>query len=276
MFIWLASYPKSGNTWLRLWLNSLQTGGGPVDINAMPFRIPQASDRKLFDNALGVASSELTAAEIDMARPLAFALEAAASQKPLFRKVHDAWRHTLNGKELFPRSLTLASIYVVRDPRDVAVSFAHHSAISLDHVIDRMADNTFAFDSSGKRLTKQLPQVVSSWTQHVESWLDESRLSLLLVRYEDMLIDPVACCRAVCDRLGWSPGEAVIEAAVEQTRFQRIVSQEREAGFSERVAPDRVFFRQGKSGGWKDTLTAVQVHRIEKDHGPVMRRLGYL
>ena len=66
--IWLASYPKSGNTWLRAFLTSFQSGGQPVDINSMAGG-PIASARKRFDDAMGVEASELTQEEIDRYRP---------------------------------------------------------------------------------------------------------------------------------------------------------------------------------------------------------------
>ena len=160
MFVWLASYPKSGNTWIRLLLNSLRIGGGGVDINAMPFRIPQSAARDLFDEALGLQSSDLNGQEVDSLRPLAWAHEAACSPDLLFRKVHDAWRLNADGRELFPRELTFAAIYIVRDPRDVAVSLAHHTGWSLDKTIDRMNDETLVFENSKKRLSNQLPQTL--------------------------------------------------------------------------------------------------------------------
>lgn len=276
MFIWLASYPKSGNTWLRVLLESLKKGGAAVDINALSMACPQAAMREPFDNALGVSSSDLTITEIDFARPFTLALEASESPRLLYRKVHDAWRCNVEGLELFPKNLTHTAFYVVRDPRDVAVSSAHHSGVSIDRTIAYMADDTCTLSASGKSLSHNLPQILLSWSRHVESWLDQSGQSPLLLRYEDMLVNPVASARAVCERLGWAVDETLLQSAVSHTRFDRLAGQEKIAGFSERAATDRPFFREGKAGGWKDRLSRGQIQRVERDHGTVMTRLGYL
>ena len=275
MFVWLASYPKSGNTWLRLLLDSMHSGGAAVNLESTALNAPQASDRNLFDEALGLKSSDLTPVEVEVLRPRAFFLEAANAQKPLFRKVHDAWRYTKEGEELFPSTLTHTAIYMVRDPRDVAISLAHHMSVNIDDAIEMMSDTTFTLAPVAQGLSILLPQVLLSWDKHVESWLDRSGLSPLLLRYEDMLEDPVACCRAICSRLGWTLKEGVIDAAIEQTSFRRLADQEKRTGFSERGAPDRPFFRAGRAGGWLNILTTDQIRRIEKSQGLMMKRLGY-
>jgi aryl sulfotransferase len=274
--VWLASYPKSGNTWLRMLLESVRKGGAAVDINALEQRSPQPSDRALFDAALGLGGSDLTPAEADEARPRALELFAADLKEPVLLKVHDAWRRTAEGRELFPRALTRASVYVARDPRDVAVSFAHHTGKDLDTAIGQMADAAMTWTPAGRTLARFLPQVLDSWSGHAESWLDRSGHDPLLLRYEDLLADPLSGARALCARLGWTPADSVLRAAVEHTRFERLAAQEKVAGFVERSGPGRVFFRKGVAGGWKDVLTPQQSARIERDHGPMMRRLGYL
>jgi len=270
-FVWLASYPKSGNTWLRLALHSLIAGGREVDFRAPDTFAPIAASRADLEDVLDAPAGELTDEEAEALRPRLYEAQARTATAPLFRKVHDAWSTTATGEPLFPPALTLRTVYLVRDPRDVALSLAHHGGRDLDRTIARMADPAATFGSSGRR---QLRQIVSTWSSHVESWLRHGP-ELLLLRYEDMLADPEGALGRVALHLGLGASPAGIRRAVEATRFDRLRAAEDEHGFRESPAPGVRFFRRGVAGGWRDGLTPAQAARIEADHGPVMASLGY-
>ena len=114
--IWLASYPKSGNTWLRAVLSNYRDDGEePADINELGGG-PIASARSPFDDAVGVEASDLTEAEIERYRPRIYRQMAESSQETLFLKVHDAYAYTADGLPLMPKEATAGVIYIVRDP----------------------------------------------------------------------------------------------------------------------------------------------------------------
>lgn len=171
-FYWLASYPKSGNTWLRLFLASLAKRGAPVDINNMEADTRFGYTRFLFDHFLDIESTDLTVSEITSYHPRRYEIEAASANKPLFCKVHDAYLITPKGEPLFPPAITLGGVYLVRDPRDVAVSFAHHLGESIDQTISRMVNPQAMLTSERKHQNTNLPQYLYSWSGHVKSWLD--------------------------------------------------------------------------------------------------------
>src|SRR6202035_5289242 len=98
---WLASYPKSGNTWLRAILATL-VSGKPVDINAMAFLGPHAASRSRFDRALGVDSGSLPDEQELNLRPRVYEILAAEAERPLYCKTHDAYLPTPAGEPLFP------------------------------------------------------------------------------------------------------------------------------------------------------------------------------
>src|SRR6202012_1199993 len=102
----------------------------------------------------------------------------------------------------------------------------------------------------------------------------DSGLHIHLLRYEDLLAATVATFARVADFLGLEKPLAVIERAVEATRFDTLRGQEQTSGFRERQPRQEIFFRRGIAGGWCDELTAEQVARIEKAHGPSMGRPG--
>ncbi len=275
-FYWIASYPKSGNTWLRLFLQSLARGGGPVDFGAPLDRVSHGAIRNEFERVLELESGDLTDDEIARARPRQYEVEAAEATAPLLRKVHDRWGVTSEGRPLFPPAVTLGAVYLVRDPRDVAVSFAHHNNRSVDWAVAAMADPGHRLDHGRRRLPRQLPQHLGTWSGHVESWLDAPELRRLVIRYEDLCIDAEGLFTIAAGFLGLRDEAAAIASATGAVRFETLRAQEDVQGFSERPLLADRFFRRGVAGSWRDSLTPAQAARIEADHGRVMRRLGYL
>ncbi|CAD6875577.1 sulfotransferase domain-containing protein [Methylomonas fluvii] len=274
-FYWLASYPKSGNTWLRLFLESLFLDGDTPDINALQTVGNNAANRYAFDRVLDIASSDLTDDEITCARPRQYEIEAREAQAPMLRKAHDAWRLTPAGEPLFPPGLTLGAVYIVRDPRDVAVSLAHHMNQTIDQSIQRMCDPEAVMERGLRRVPDQLPQLLMSWSQHARSWL-EAPVPLLLLKYEDLLADPATHFGSAVQFLQAKAAPDKIAAAVEAVHFERLRAMEESEGFAEKQPGMERFFRRGIAGGWRDSLSSGQIGRIEADHGDMMHRLGYL
>lgn len=274
-FVWLASYPKSGNTWVRAFLSSVLQGGGPVDINRLTAAM-QPSRRDGLDDLFGIETSDLLPAEILDARPAALAASDAMHSDAVLCKVHEAWVRTSTGLPLFPAAVTKASVYIVRDPRDVAVSFAHHWQMPIDHVIDLMADPAAALSGVSSCFTANTVQPLLTWSGHVESWLDLAAPSPLLLRYEELLAAPVAQGRRVARHLGQLAADDVYEAAARHTDFATLRCQEDEHGFAESRVVEQRFFRSGKAGAWRTALSPSQTARIEREQGTVMTRLGYL
>lgn len=270
-FFWIASYPKSGNTWMRLALWCLKNGGRDIDFSA-PFTFaPLASSRTFFDRTLGVDSSDLSMAETIALRPRAYEVGAAEAGEPLFRKVHDAWSDTPAGDPLFPPAITLGVIHIVRDPRDVAISWARHNGWTIDRAIAFMAT-----PEAPVLKAEQLAQNLTGWSRHVESWLDApGRQPPLLIRYEEMLGDMAGTLKRISHYVDWPDDPSLVERAVEATRFETLRDEEERHGFREKPPAARQFFLQGRAGAWRETLTQAQARRIEADHGLVMARLGY-
>ena len=157
--------------------------------------------------------------------------------------------------------------------RDVAVSAAAFFGTTIEAAVDILAAEKYVLAYSPGGPSRQLPQLLGGWSTHVTSWLDGD-FPLLLVRYEDLLDDPVASLRKIVEFLG-IPGEHV-EAAVTATHFDQLARQEQQQGFRENPHAKDKFFRSGKAGEGKLRLTPEQLVRIETAHGAVMKRLGYL
>lgn len=275
-FIWLASYPKSGNTWMWLTLQSLLSDGAPVDFSVRKRFAPLAGSVNEMEIELDVEVSELTPAELDELLPDSLTLAAAAEPTPQFRKVHDCWGRTRSGRLRFPPAATRAAVHLARDPRDVAVSWAHHSGRSIEQSIAFMADSAAVLARSKPGIpAPALPQPLLSWSGHAESWFAADPAPLT-IRYEEMLADMRGMVEKVAAHCGFSPSAAALDRAVAATRFDRLQAQEAAHGFDLGQADGRTFFRQGRAGSWRETLTPEQAARLENDHGAVMARLGYL
>lgn len=271
----LVSYPKSGNTWLRLALQRLARMEQVLDLNEMTGRSKTACARFLLDRTLSIESSDLTAAELEAARPAFHSELARRVRGCVTLKVHDAWTQTANGQPLFPASAIGGVVYLVRDPRDVAPSLAHHCGTSIDEAITEMANPDSVFSASTDLALRQMPQRLLSWSGHVESWLDTSGARVLLLRYEDMVTDMSKALARVTEFAGIEADAAAIDRAVEAVSFSTLRALEEREGFSERPPNIQRFFRRGIVGSWRDELTTAQSESIVRSHSPMMRRLGY-
>jgi aryl sulfotransferase len=274
-FYWLASYPKSGNTWLRLALASLMAGGKAVDFTEDLTAFPLTAKREMLDQTLEIDSSDLTIAESEALRPRMYEALAREAESPIIHKVHDAWVLTGRGEPLFPIAVTRGAIYIVRDPRDIAVSYAAHVGTTVDGAIVKLGDPDAGLSNSASELHTHLGQRLMTWSSHVESWLDAPSLNLLLIRYEDMVDGPEEVLGRVAAFLEWTVSPVTVAAAARATRFETLRAEEEQRGFSQRLVGTERFFRRGVAGGWRDTLTRDQTARIERDHARVMTRLGY-
>ena len=268
---WLASYPKSGNTWLRAFLTNYRSDvAGPADINDLDGGWT-ATSRETFDEVVGIESSSLTATQINYYRPLIYERMALESHEPLFFKIHDAYGRNSEGRPIFPTTATAGVIYLVRNPMDVAVSYAHHQSKPVEEVIAEMNNDDAMLAGSA-----QLPQRLSSWSAHVRSWVDESGLGVQVVRYEDMLLRPYEIFADIVRsfRLGFD--EHRVRKAMEFSSFEVLRAQEAAHGFREKQPAAKSFFREGRSGSWRDSLPTAQVQRLVSDHRGMMLRFGYL
>jgi aryl sulfotransferase len=274
---WLASYPKSGNTWMRVFFTNLQRDeAAPADINELLPGSMMAGNRDLFLEALGYDAADLTHDEIDRLRPKIYLYHAAKAQNPLFCKVHDAYAFLADGEPLFPPAATAGVIYLIRNPLDVCVSYMHHfAACTYDQVIAWMGDPHFAPGGRNDLLELQLRQRSLTWSGHVLSWVNAPNLRVLVIRYEDMKARAVETFTTAAAFVGMTQDQARITRALESSSFEELQRQERANGFRE-AGKEKSFFRKGKVGSWREELTASHVARIIKDHREVMLRFGYL
>ena len=265
--VWLASYPKSGNTWLRIFLaNLLHPEQAPVELNKLPESTPIAASRGYFDDLLGVPSALLTQTEIDRLRPAADTELARTWDAPLLlRKAHDGYRDLPDGRPLLGAGPDFAAVYILRDPWDVAVSMTHHFGCTLEQAVANLCNPAFAVAQSRQGLSGQLRQDLGTWEAHATGWLG-APLPLCLLRYEAMQAEPLAEFRRAVRFLDLPYDDAAIIAALEASRFERLQRQEAEQRFREAPRTTRAFFRRGQVGEGLAYLTPAQREPLESMH----------
>lgn len=275
---WLASYPKSGNTWLRSYIFALQNASASqesrIDINELDTG-NIASCRAWLELGLGFDSGLHTADEIELYRADAYRFLHRKLTEPSYHKIHDANHLTASGSLLCPADACLGALYVVRNPFDVAISLANHMGISVDDSIRIMGQPDYALLASDKKITGQVRQRMGTWSQHVSSWLD-CDLPQLCVRYEDMQQDPLMHFTAISQFLHLPTDPVSVTRALDLCHFDKLKMQEEQEGFKERPHKSKVFFRKGKVGDWRETLSQTQIEQLVLNHAEVMQRLGYL
>ncbi len=270
--VWIASYPKSGNTWTRSFLhNLLRPGEESFDVNDM-------RNLTAYENAAHWYAPLLpgpieTAKREDVARVRAAAQErlAAAADGLVFVKTHSALVQTEGHRAINPK-VTAGAIYVLRNPLDVAVSYAHHLGAGVDRAIGVM--NTEDMEMGGGKTQVYEPQ--GSWRRNVESWTRRAHQGLFVMRYEDMLARPEATFGRLCDFLRLRPTRQALLAAIEKSSFGALQAQEEKAGFAEKPKQAERFFREGRAGAWRGALSPAQVDSVVAYNREQMARFGYL
>jgi hypothetical protein len=275
--VWLASYPKSGNTWLRVFIANLVRGRiekRRIGINEIGIG-EIASSRHLFDIYSGVNSLDLNFDEIENLRPQVYRSINEYTKDFVFLKTHDAYLKTSNGSDLIPSEATWGVVYIVRNPLDIVASYANHLGVTLNEAISVLEDEDRILNN--RMCGRQLRQRLCSWSRHVESWVVDAVecLPVHVVRYEDMLTDTESVFEGISRFLNLSYSKEEIHLALGNASFDVLRSEEEASGFREGSLKASVFFRKGVSGEWRRELSAEQVDRVFDCHGHMMERMGY-
>lgn len=276
--VWLSSYPKSGNTWLRCFLDAYVLG--TVDINKLLVSVNDDGSQR----ALPGDGSDPAKYPVDvqiLTRPMAllrlvrqYVLYTNEQQidVPLFVKTHNANMVT-NGIELLSLPLTKAVIHIVRDPRDVIISFAKHMGCDIDEALIHFFDKYRVLHDKRK---PKLVDFLGSWPYHVQSFANADTHNVAVFRYEDMKEFPVQTFSKMLLHAGIKPDEERVKKALDLVALDKLQKQEKEKGFGESspYAKDQ-FFGKGETGGWRGKLTPNQLRKIEKGCASMMKRFRY-
>jgi hypothetical protein len=270
---WLASYPKSGSTWVRMFLNAYITTF-PLNINNPYQYVYKDSDAGLLQLLCPTDIKELSHSEQFAYRPAMLLNMLKLYKTKICLKTHNA-KICVNGIQVIPTFLSDKAIYLVRDPRDVCISLSHH----LDYTIDQTIEFMNNIKQGVSFVETNLTDLILTWSKHIESWVDKNTdLSYKVIKYEDMLSDPIYAFVQILRHLSLNTiedAEYRFNFAMEQSSFENLQRLENTKGFVEKGRRGN-FFRVGKAGQWKKDLSVEQIDKIIEDHGYMMEKYNYV
>lgn len=270
---WLASYPRSGNTWVRLLLaHALADAKEDVDLNRLPFG-SIAFSRNLVDDILGLETAELPPHQVQELWPRACHGIAETLSPPAYIKSHARWPEHQPEHECLAKA-TAGVVLITRHPANVAVSLSRFLNVSLDEAIALMSDEQYWINQPDGGTLEFLPQWVGSWSSHLNSWLD-SGMRLLVVRYEDMVTDPRRELARILSFSNLEKPSADIDRAVQATQIGHLQTLESNQGFREAPRTPAPFFGSGGGKSKTSVISKQQSKILTHDHGIAMARLHY-
>ena len=276
MIIWLASYPKSGNTLLRSILATyFFSENGIFNFNHL-YKIGQFPSYIHFEN-LGIDTSDSDQIYSNIIK----AQELINKPKQLkFFKTHSALAK-INNNNFTNFENTLGAIYVVRDPRNVVTSFAHHYQVDIDEATECLLNEKF-WNYKNEKLPKTF---LSSWKQNYNSWKQLNN-KVLFIKYEDLIKNKKTVLLKVFKFFG-SLGPKIdldmvkLNKVIKSTQFEKMQDMETKEVFHESIVDKesgkkRPFFNLGPKNDWKKTLSNENREKIEEAFKEEMLELGYL
>ena len=229
--VWLASYPKSGNTWLRALLcNFLADAGKPLRLaDLWRYAADESKPNWYLPYSGGRAPGELSALETAALRTRVHRdIAAAARNELVLVKTHNFFG-SLEAYKLQELELTAGAVYIVRNPLDVVPSMADHFGVSLDEAIDFLANDMTGTPGDEANVAS----VLCSWSTHVRSWCQSGLARLQVVRYEDLLEKGPTALAKVTRFLGMGHDPARLKRAIRCSSVEELRRQEASEGFAE-------------------------------------------
>jgi hypothetical protein len=272
--VWLAAYPRSGNTWTRVFLHNLLS---LVEGRPLP-RLDQLDEYSTWDIAahwyepfVGPRPDHVTKEAVAAARPEAQRRIAESVDGIIFVKTHAALVRD-RGTPTIDMTRTAGAVYLVRNPLDVVLSYAAHMDIPIEEAASII--NTPRFETANG--PGSVYEFYGSWSQHVQSWTRKPHPAICVIRYEDMVTDPVAVFVDLAKHLRIDASHKDIETACELSAFDRLAAIEAKDGFRERPTQSARFFRSGRVGQWRDQLAPHLIDALVAANGETMQRYSYL
>ena len=283
MFIWLASYPKSGNTLVRSMLAAYFFSKDGVYNFDLIKNIKQFPVNALFQR-MGINIQN----EEEVIRNY-IKVQSSFNKKNSvqFLKTH-SYLFNINNHGFTDLKNSLGAVYIVRDPRNIVSSLANHMGISSEKSADILI-NSFKFGNIfSDQISEQTRLYLGTWSGNYNSWKslkDPGRY--LLIKYEDLINNKDLTFRKVIKFLCMLKGikfkidQAKFRNVIESTEFKKMQKLEQEKGFREAKTDPKTgekipFFNLGAENDWKKTLDPEIKAKIEENFKKEMKELGYL
>lgn len=272
MIFWIASYPKSGNTWTRLVLiNYLNPNQKNIFDNLnLIYDYPRLKYFNFLDDenlSLIKNQNENIFKNFIISQD-----KLNLNNKLNFLKTH-SYCGTVNNFNFTNKENTAGFVYLVRDPRSVAVSLSYHSNCSFEETVENMI-----YEKHFRKNKDESLSFWSSWRVNYLSWKNKD-FPKIIIKYEDLILDPFGQFKKILNLVAQFQdieiNDNLLKQTIEKCSFEKMKENENKYGFSEKFGKEK-FFRKGKSDEWKDILQLPLVKKIEEAFKEEMKELNYL
>ncbi len=287
---WIASYPKSGNTWVRLILSGIFfTKDGNLENLKILDKIPKFDTfenykfikkislndyNKIFDHNIYNEEAQIALAKywIEAQKKINY-----HNNNFKFFKTHNA-RLRFKNYYYTNQITSLGFIYIIRDPRDVIMSYSKWKNSSIEYTVNFLLNNNIMGTQNTKN---RMPEFIYNWKDHYKSWKSYIEVPRLFIRYEDLLNDIDFEINRMIEffyknyNIEIENKNIKIKNIIKCTEFENLQKLENDKGFNEQ-SEHTIFFRSGKKNQWKNKLTKNQEVLIKKYFEKEMIQLKYI
>ena len=274
MIVWLASYPKSGNTWVRAFLNAyLHSPVGKFDFSLLGKieEFPQHDILNKFMNTKDFHNlKEISKNWVKVQEAINF------NNKITFLKTHSSLCN-INGNIFTNKDNTLVFIYIVRDPRNVTLSMSNHFGNTQEESLKILTDEKYTiYPSVNNQL---LPAThISSWKNHYVSWKNCNSINKIIIKYEDLINNSYDTFKKIINFLSKHAkikyDEKKLINSTDTTQFENLKKYEEKYGFH--MGQKNKFFHLGKKNDWKSFLDKKIITEINTQFKSEMSELRYI
>jgi len=280
MIIWIASYPKSGNTWLRSIISALVYSKDGIFTFDKLSKIDQFPEKKFFKDLVK------NFRDFDEIKKNWIAAQDKINldEKIKFFKTHQG-NFKIGNDHFTNNQNTQAVIYIVRDPRNLVTSISNHYSLSLNEACKFLTSPELM--GNGKSWEEKKDGIfnfLGKWNEHYKSWTNNTK-NLLLLRYEDLINEPKKELEKIIfflnKYINFDTNDIKIDNILESTNFKNLKKMEQERSFTENVIKKETgsnvnFFNLGPKNIWQNSLDKKIIKKIEDDFKDEMKEIGYL
>ena len=284
MIFWIASYPKSGNTWLRTLISSYYYSEDGIYKDNLIKKIGQFPEKRHFTE-FKYDQNIIT----DTSRLWLKAQQKINQDKQLrFFKTHNAFG-ALNNQHFTDRENSIGCIYIVRDPRNVITSLKNHYEMNDEQALKWMAnEKNFIYDVQNLKKDGYSDfQFISSWETNYKSWIVQKQIPFMIVKYENLLKETYLVFKDIIEFINKTTDindkiyKNKLKNSVQSTLFNKLKDNEKKHGFSEAILSKKSnkkipFFFLGPENDWKKILPKDLKTKLNKTYEKNLKELSYI
>ncbi len=282
MIFWIASYPKSGNTWIRAIISSYYYSKDGIfsenlikNIGQFPEKIHFRGFNYKKDNVVDTTKYWIKAQE-----------RINKDKKIKFFKTHNCLS-SINNHNFTNRENTIAAIYIVRDPRNLITSLKNHYELNYDQALNFMtSENKFIYDYREKNDYSDF-QFISSWERNLISWKSQDMFPVKIIRYEDLLDKTYFISESLINFINKVSNNKKginrqkLKNSINSTSFKKLKNYENKYGFSEAVKSKNFnkfipFFHLGPDNDWKKLLDLKLQKKLNTVFNKSLKSFSYI